>query len=231
MIFGIETYADRRYLSQQRRTGDRRKRYLRRVMKTIMIAASLAIAAVSATHAADPNADAAIKAVVSQLDTCLAAPDAKCVEALFATDATVAGPTDGGKIVSGRAEILKVAQNNPGAQAMKQARSVDRIRFIGKDRALVDCTVRVTGSSPDASTPQTWHTTALVTLTNGKWLFQDVRSYVVDPRPIAGLTAPTPVTPPAPPPAAGTVTPDGASAPIAPTEPPSGTPAAPHSHP
>jgi hypothetical protein len=77
----------------------------------------------------------------------------------------------------------------PGTKSVKQQRMVQNVRFLGQDRALVDCSVKLTGmEAPDA----VWHSTALVALNGGKWLLEDVRFYVV-------VTGSPPPQPPAAP--------------------------------
>jgi len=155
-------------------------------MKKIMIAALVVVTAAVAveSHAA---ADDAIKPVFAQLDRCLADNDAKCVGELLVEDGTFLAPTGGTKIAKGKAEIVKSLQDVMGTPApnTKSARthSVVNVRMIGEDHAVVDASAAgvkpAEGEAADA--PKPYHTFAVMVLKGDKWLFEDLRSYVVEP--------------------------------------------------
>ncbi len=183
-------------------------------MKKILIIALLVAAP---TLAADSAKDqAAIKGVFAQIDACIAKADSKCLNGLFVDDATFAGPLDSGKIVKGKAGIVKFFEGMMQGKGVKQERSVQNVRFIGEDRAFVDCSVKSMGSKTDAPVRQDWHSTALMRRDGGKWLLEDVRFYVVE----TGLPptpGPKPPTPGAP--KAATPAPTAAGSPGAPAAP------------
>lgn len=165
----------------------------RKPMRKILTAIIIAFAA-PALAASNPAAEKAIKSVVAQIDTCINNRDAKCLGELFAEDGTFGGPVEHGKIANGRAAIVRLYGDmlkQPVPEGMKQVRSVERIRFLGDDRALVDSSVKLTGVETAAG--QDWHTVMLMRSQDGKWLLEDVRFYVV----VTGAP-PTPGPTPAP---------------------------------
>ncbi len=184
-------------------------------MKSILIIASLFVAA--PVFAGDSAVDrAAIKVVFGQIDACIAKGDSKCLSGLFADDATFAGPVDSGKIVKGKGGIVKFFEGMMQGTGAKQERSVQNVRFIGEDRAFVDCSVKSMGPKTDGPVRQDWHSTALMKREGGKWLLEDVRFYVVETGlpPTPGPKPPTPGSP-----KAATPAPTMAGSPAAPAEP------------
>lgn len=169
----------------------------RNAMREILIAAIMLAAPAFAAEGS--NAEGAIRAVVAKIDTCLASKDTKCLDELFADDATFGGPDDGGKLITGKAAILRSLgemMKDPGTQDVKQVRTVDRVRLIGTNRALVDSSV--TGvKEMEGDVRQAWHALMSLRLDGDKWLLEDVRSYVVvTGPPPTPLVCPTFVAPP-----------------------------------
>jgi uncharacterized protein (TIGR02246 family) len=184
-------------------------------MREILIAAILLVAPTYA--AANPEAEAAIKTAVGRIDTCINDKDSKCLGELFVDDATFGGPIGGGRIVSGKAAVLRMFEDlmkEPTPEGVKQVRSVEKIRFIGQDSAFVDSSVKLVGSKEVQGTRQDWHSTMLMKLQDGKWLLEDVRFYVVE-------TGAPPTPGPTPPPtkAAGSDEPAEADEPAGADEP------------
>lgn len=151
-------------------------------MKKILIAAMLVTApAFAAENTAAPKAEDAIKAAFARLDTCIEKNDSTCLGELFADDATFAGPMDA-KLLRGKAEIIKTIggmMNDPSMKGVKPKRSVHNVRLIGRDWALVDCSVDAAGNAMADAPRQQWRSTALMALKGGKWLVEDIRSYGV----------------------------------------------------
>jgi uncharacterized protein (TIGR02246 family) len=162
-------------------------------MKRILIATMFVASAALAAENTNPKAEEAIKAVFVRVDTCLAKHDPKCLGELFADDATFAGPVGGGKIIKGKAQIVKAFEGmmkEPSTKGVKQERAVQNVRFVGEDRAFVDCSLTLSGttapkySADDENQQQMWYSTALMVLKDGKWILEDVRFYVVQTPPM-----------------------------------------------
>jgi uncharacterized protein (TIGR02246 family) len=156
-------------------------------MKKILIAALVASTAAVAVESYAAAGDDGVRQLFAQLDRCLAAQDAKCVGGLLADDATYLAPTAGAKIVKGNAEIVKSLEDVPAAPASntKTARThaVQNVRMIGESLAVVDASVAGVKPAEDeaAASPGPYHSFAVVILKGDKWLFDDLRSYVVEP--------------------------------------------------
>lgn len=155
--------------------------------KTLIAALIVATLAVVAESPAASKAEDAIKQVLAQLDRCFAANDPSCLGALFVEDATYAAPTGDAKIVKGRGPILKALTESMGAlekQNMKLTHSLENVRMIGEDHAVVDISIAVGGekaAKDDAGSAQrdSYRAVAVMALEGGKWLCQDLRSYVI----------------------------------------------------
>jgi uncharacterized protein (TIGR02246 family) len=168
-------------------------------MKNILIAAVLAFTSVVAVDSSvAQKADDAIKQTFVQIDRCTSNNDATCVGELMVDDATYLAPTLGG-IVKGKAQIVKAIEKLIGGPATaaekrpKQTHVVESVRMIGEDHAFVDASVETAGKAPGAggTLTQEYHFAAVMTLKGSKWLFEDVRSYVVqEPTPPAKKDAP-----------------------------------------
>lgn len=155
------------------------------MMKRILIAALVGFTAAFAFDGfAASTADDAIKQVFGQIDRCLENNDAKCVGDLLVEDATFIAPNGGGKIVKGKAEIVKTFQelfaNSP--KGLKRKQSIKNVRMIGEDHALVDASVDIEGMKPnEANAPgESYHAVALMILKSDQWLLRDLRSYAVE---------------------------------------------------
>jgi uncharacterized protein (TIGR02246 family) len=170
--------------------------------KSILIAAMVAFAAAGAVESfAAAQANEEIKQGFAQLDRCLADNDAKCVGELFVEDATFSAPTIGNKIIKGKAQIVKTLDDMfagaPGMKGAKRTHTVENVRMIGQDHAVVDASVAVTGmkaaEGADAAGPgHSYHAVAVMILKGDKWLFEDMRSYAVEvAKKPAEATAPT----------------------------------------
>ncbi len=156
-------------------------------MRSILIAAMVVSAVgVAIQSAAAPKADDAIKHVFAQLDDCIANNDAKCVGELLVEDATFVAPTAGAKIIKGKAEIVKTLQDllkgAPNMKGAKQTHSVENVRMIGPDHAVVDAALemkRTDGGAGEAPR-DSYHAVAVMVLKGDKWLYEDLRSYAVE---------------------------------------------------
>ena len=161
--------------------------------KTLIAAFVVSTAAVAVESFSASTADDAIKQLFAQLDRCLADDDAKCVGELFVEDATFSEPVTGAKIIKGKAQIVKSLEELMGAPApkmkgAKRTNTVQNVRMIGEDHALVDSSVDVAGMKPAegeaADAPRgSYHSVAVMARKGDKWLFQDIRSYGVGPTP------------------------------------------------
>ena len=164
-------------------------------MKKILIAAMLiAGPAFAAENAAAAKAEGAIKTVVAQFDTCIAKKDWNCLGDLLTDDATLVWPMAGAKVIKGKAPITKAIAGVMSGPSMKgggQKHVIQNVRWIGQEHALVDYSAeRADPKAPGSADggQQTWHATALMALKGGKWLIEDVRTYILEP-----LRSPAPV--------------------------------------
>src|SRR5262245_39458162 len=133
-------------------------------MKAILVAALLVSAPV---FAAESDEDA-VKTVFARLGTCFGTNDSACLGELFADDASVIGPLSGGKPIQGKREIVKFISDRLTARNLKQTHVVQHVRFLGRDHAVVDCTVEVENATPqegmDPHAPrEAWRSTSLAT--------------------------------------------------------------------
>lgn len=162
---------------------------MRQILTAIIIVFAAPVFAAS-----NPEAEKAIKSVVAQIDVCLNKRDAKCLGELFTEDATFGGPLERGAIVNGKAAIVRMFGNmlKDAPEGIKQVRSVEKVRFIGEDRALVDSSVKLTNLNAEEAGRQDWHSVMLMKSQGGNWLLEDVRFYVVvtGAPPTPGPTAP-----------------------------------------
>lgn len=150
-----------------------------------MLASVSAFAAEKKMAAPAASKDAAIKAIFAKVDEGFAKHDAKSFGALFADDATFIGPMGDGKLVKGREEIVKMHEGMMTSPEMKDVTSthtVENIRWIGKDAALVDATVAFNGMKmPENAPAPVWHAVVLVQMKKGHWMLEDVRPYAIMP--------------------------------------------------
>ena len=161
-------------------------------MKRIAIA-GLVVAGVlvALESSAAPAAEEAIKHVFVQIDQCLANNDAKCVGELLVEDATYSEAMADAKIIKGRTQITKTLEDlmggTPNAKGAKPTHTVENIRMVGTDHAIVDSTIQFAGMKPEgegADAPRhKLRTLAVMVLKGDKWLFQDLRNYIVGPEP------------------------------------------------
>jgi uncharacterized protein (TIGR02246 family) len=140
---------------------------------------------VSAPSSASKEEEA-IKQVFADLSRCLSDSDAQCVGNLFVEDGTYAWPTGGAKISKGKAQIVETLQalmgtSHPGTEGPQPVLSVENVRMIcDDDRAVVDSTVEFAGGkAPEGS----YRAIAVMARNRDKWLFEDLRSYVIDTAP------------------------------------------------
>ena len=164
-------------------------------MKSILIAAiAVSAAVVAVDSSAASKADEAIKQGFGRLDRCLADDDATCVGELFVEDGSFSEPASGAKVIRGKAQIVKTLKDLKGA---KRTHSVESVRMIGADHALVDCSVAGMKAPGDA-----YHAVAIMVLQGDTWLFEDLRTYVVGSSNVAPAAPAKPADTATPPPAA-----------------------------
>jgi len=161
-------------------------------MKNVIVAALclVSISAFATDKAAKVSKDDAIKAFMASFDATMTKHDAKAMAEMMSDDATFVSPMGDGKVMKGKAEIEKAheAMWAGNGKEMATKHQVDNIRWIGKDHALVDCTVAITGMKMDgpANAPApTFHATTLMMEKGGKWWMVDARPYMVMPAPAA----------------------------------------------
>jgi uncharacterized protein (TIGR02246 family) len=157
-------------------------------MKSVSVAALiLSVLALVAVENAAASMEDAIKQVFVQLDRCIANNDAKCVGEFFADDATYSEPSGGAKIIKGKAQIVKkleAAFGSPNTSGSKVTHTVENVRVIGTDHAIVDSSVTVVESKPGTSGPLgSYRDVSVMVLKGNKWFCEDVRLYVIDPCP------------------------------------------------
>lgn len=158
-------------------------------MKKILITALvISTAAVAVESFAAPSD--AIKQVFAALDRCLADNDAKCVGGLLVDDATFAAPEFGSRVVKSKAQVVKTLEElmgvpAPNMKGAKRTHAVENVRMIGEDHAVVDASIAVGGvkaaEGEGAEALGAYHAVAVMVLKGDKWLFEDLRSYVVQP--------------------------------------------------
>jgi len=158
--------------------------------KTLVAAMVVSAAAVAAQSFAASSASDAIKQTFVALDRCLANNDAKCVGGVMADDVTFAWPQGGSKIIKSKAQVVRtlaelMGDAGPNMKGAKQTHAVENVRMIGNDHAVVDASVAIAGAKATegegAASPGTYHAIAVMILKGDKWLFEDLRSYVVEP--------------------------------------------------
>lgn len=183
---------------------------MRHVLIAVLVGSTALLAGKSS---AAPIAEGPIKQTFAQLDRCVANSDAPCIGELMVDDATMVAP-EGGQLIKGRAQVVsnlkQLMSPASGGGGPKRTHSVQNVRMIGEDYAIVDCDVMRPGAKP----VETFHAVAVMTRKGDKWLLMDLRSYVVDRRPAderAKAAAPGP-TPPKNPSTPGP-TPPGPNAP------------------
>lgn len=194
-------------------------------MKKILVAALVVTAcAVVVERVAATQVDDAIKGVLGKLDRCFAANDAPCVGELFAEDATYVAPQGEAKVVKGRAQILQVLAPSMEAfskQGGKLTHALENVRTIDDAHALVDITITVRApkgpaKEEEGTRSESYRGVALMALQGGKWLCQDLRSYVIG-HTAQGASAGDAKKDSAPPPE-NAPTPDGNDAAASPTQ-------------
>ena len=169
-------------------------------MKKTMIAALVVVTAAVAveSHAA---ADSAIKQVFAQLDRCLVDNDAKCVGELFVEAGTFLAPTVSTKIVKGKAQIVKTLEElmgvpAPNMKGVKRTHSVENVRMVGEEHAVVDASVEgKPGEGKAGAVGGQYHAVAVMIRVGDKWLFEDMRSYAVGTAEVPQVPVATPATP------------------------------------
>lgn len=155
-------------------------------MKNILITAVLALTVVAVDSAVAQKADDAIKQTFVQIDRCVANNDATCLGELMVDDATYLVPTLGA-IVKGKTQIVKAVEKLIGGPAAgekrpKQSHVVESVRMIDEQHAFVDASVATAGhdAGVEGAVAQKYHFVAVMKLEAGKWLFEDVRIYVME---------------------------------------------------
>lgn len=156
-------------------------------MKKVLVAALVAaVCAGVVERAAAAQVDDGIKEVLATLDRCFAANDAPCVGKLFADDATFVEPQGDAKVIKGRAQILKVLAPSMEAfnkQGGKLTHALENVRMIDDTHAFIDVTITVRspkGPEGEQATPGgAFRGVGLMVSDGGKWICQDLRSYVI----------------------------------------------------
>lgn len=157
-------------------------------MKKILLSA-LAVTACAAIvqNAAATQVDDAIKEVLGKLDKCFAANDAACVGELFVDDATYVAPQGDAKIVKGKAQIAKAlapAMDALNKRGGKLTHTLENVRMIDDAHALIDVTIAVRGpkgpvKEEEGGRRDLYRSVGVMALKGGKWLCEDLRSYVI----------------------------------------------------
>lgn len=171
-------------------------------MKVVLALTALLCAAPA--FAADKKADKAaagnekVQAMLDQLDATFAKHDATAMAAFFADDATLVMPAGDGTLISGKENLVKAHEGmfkSPMFQGVTTKHTVQNVRWIGKDDAFIDASVVFNGMQPPPGMPAgapapTGHVVVHAVQKGGKWLFADVRPYMIMPMPPAGAPAP-----------------------------------------
>jgi uncharacterized protein (TIGR02246 family) len=156
----------------------------------LLIVALAAMPALASDKAAEKGGkDEAFKALLASVDSALSHHDAKAVGALFAEDGTFVSPVSDGQVVMGRAEVMKVHEAmfaGPAAN-LTSKHTLQHATWVGKDTALLDCSVELSGvqMGPPGAPAPTSHAVVLVQQKGGKWHILAARPYSVMPPPPA----------------------------------------------
>ena len=200
------------------------------MMKRILIAALLAVTPAFAAEKPALKSEDAVKAVFAQFFDCIGRKDLKCIGELCTDDVTFVSGRGEAKVVRGKAAALKgfeeLLSHSASKEELKINYTLQNVRLIGEDHALGDSTTagQPTDAASSKDPEQVWFNTVLMVLRNGKWLFEDVRTYVVNPKtqPCVQVGS-TPAANPAP---ALPPLPAAAGSPAAPPRPAAGQPPA-----
>lgn len=120
--------------------------------------------------------DREIRAIEADYDAAWARADAAALAAAFVEDAVVINPR--GQVANGRAQfeaVMTAMLAGPFAGSI-HASTVERVRFVSQDVAVVDGTARITGARGEAS-PITHPFTDIFVKRDGRWMITDVRAY------------------------------------------------------
>jgi len=151
------------------------------MLKKIWACMSFAVMLCAAATKGTPEDEQAIRKLIAEIEAGWNRHDAKAVSALATEDFDIVVPP--GNYTGGRAE------NETGLQrsfstVFKNARdtvTIDRIRFIRPDVALVDGTFEITGSEIPGPPPKGLQTLLLVR-EDGRWMVTALRRMI----PVAG---------------------------------------------
>ncbi len=117
-----------------------------------------------------------IRAIEATYDAAWARADAGALVAAFVDDAVVINPR--GQVANGRAEFETVMTGmlaGPFAGSTHET-TVERIRFVSQDVAVVDGIARITGVHGEPS-PIRHPFTDIFVRRDGRWMITDVRAY------------------------------------------------------
>lgn len=184
-------------------------------MKKILVAVLFAAApAFAAQNQGPAKVEEAIKALLAQIDTCIANKDATCLGESFTNDVTFTSPAlvdamNVPKIYKGKAAVIKAFEGLMKDQPMKMKHLVQNVHVINADRVFVDTSVDLSGMK--MKSPGNYYFVGSVVRENGKWLIEDMRSYSV--------IFPTPFVSRPPEPTAQSVTPAQSAMPAPPVTP------------
>jgi uncharacterized protein (TIGR02246 family) len=132
--------------------------------------------------------EAAVKELHASFVAAWNAHDAKKIAANFAADADLINPF--GRVAKGRDGIEELFADEHGGPMAKSsyAGTIESIRFVGTDVAIIDVNGEVTGIvGADGSTapPFKHHVTWVAAKKDGKWQAICARAFVAAPRPQA----------------------------------------------
>jgi hypothetical protein len=88
------------------------------------------------------------------------------------------------KIIKGKKQVVKnleesMASPAPNVKSAKRTHTVENVRMIGEDHAVVDSSVEAPVKSTEGGPGGAYHAVAVMVRKGGKWLFEDLRSYVI----------------------------------------------------
>ena len=120
--------------------------------------------------------ESAVRQVFQDLDAAWGKHDAKAVAALYSQKADII--TEKGDELDGRDAIEQALGNGfaGNLQDTTLTETIDRIRMIKPDVALVDCEATITHAGAD--TPHKVHLVSIVSKVDGKWLLETSRAIV-----------------------------------------------------
>lgn len=146
-----------------------------RLLATIVMSAVMMMTAASAPAWAQAQGgdDAAVRDVVKRYVDAREARDAKALAELFTDDADQL--VSSGEWRKGRDQVVKGGLASSAASSGKRTISVQSVRFVGKDVAIVDGPYEIVGAAAGGENRKMW-TAFVMTRGAGGWRISAIRN-------------------------------------------------------